>query len=298
MRLNFHLSGRGFLFVGNDGASSTAGNSPGLHEQLVPWLHQERQHERHGPRRDGEDIHLAHAVDNRMQHQRPRGGVQALDEGAPGAADGGLDVRRRDAGQDLGDGGGGVVEEDGVCDGEGDGGAGDLAGGDEADDGGDVLRGDLGLGDGEGGLDEGAAAEAEEDGVAVDGGRAGVLVDGVHERGADEVEHAGDDVPGEVVARGAHDGAVGDAGDDEQDDEGEEAHAGFEGGVRVHELEEERDEVDGDEGGGAGGGGFGEEDQHDFAAEELDGEDAAFGRGEESEALLDTKDGEEDAGAL
>lgn len=233
-----------------------------------------------------------------MQHLRPRGGVQALDERAACAADGSLDIRSRDVGQDLGDGGGGVVEEDGVCDGEGDGGAGDLAGGDEANDGGDVSGVDLGLGDREGGLDEGAAADAEEDGVAVDGGRARVLVDGVHEGGADEVQDAGDDVPREVVARGAHDGAVGDAGDDEEDDEGQEAHAGFEGGVRVHELEEERDEVDGNEGGGAGGGGLGEEDEHDFTAEELDGEDAAFDGGEEGEALLDTKDGEEDAGAL
>lgn len=233
-----------------------------------------------------------------MQHLRPRRSVQALDERAACAADGGLYIRRRDVGQDLGDGFRGVVEEDGVCDGEGDGGAGDLGGGDEADDGGDEPGVYLGLGDGEGGLDEGAAADAEEDGVAVDGGGAGVLGDGVHEGGADEVEHAGGDVPGEVVACDAHDGAVGDAGDDEEDDEGEEAHAGFEGGVRMHELEEERDEVDGDEGGGAGGGGFGEEDKHDFAAEEFDGEDAAFGGGEEGEALLDAEDGEEDAGAL
>jgi len=147
-------------------------------------------------------------------------------------------------------------------------------------------------------LDEGAAADADEDGVAVDRGGAGVLSDGVHERGADNVEDTGDDVPGEVVARGAHDGAVGDAGDDEEDDEGKEAHAGFEGGVRMHELEEERDEVDGEEGGGAGGGCFGEEDEHDFAAEEFDGEDAAFSGGEEGETLLDAEDDEEDAGAL
>jgi len=82
-----------------------------------------------------------------MQHLLPRRGVQSLDERAPCAADGSLDIRSRDIRQDLRDGGRGMVEEDGVCDGEGDSGACDLARGDEADDGGDVFGFDLDLGD-------------------------------------------------------------------------------------------------------------------------------------------------------
>ncbi len=58
-----------------------------------------------------------------MEHLLPRGGVQPLDERAPCAADRSLDIRHRDIRQDLGDRGRGMVEEDGVCDGEGDGSA-------------------------------------------------------------------------------------------------------------------------------------------------------------------------------
>ena len=173
-----------------------------------------------------------------------------------------------------------MIQEDGVGYCQRDRDAGDLAGGDEADCEGDELWTYFPLGNRERSLDEGAGAEGEEDAVTVDGGCAGMFVDGVHEGSADDVHDAGPDVPREVVACSAHDGAVGDTHDDEEDDEGEEPDAGFERGVGVHELEEERDEVDRDEGGGTGGGGFGEEYEHDFLAEEFDGEDAAFGGGE------------------
>ena len=132
----------------------------------------------------------------------------------------------------------GAVEEDRVGDGEGDGDAGDLPRGDEADGERDERGRDLGLGDGEGGLHVGARADGDEDAVPVHARRGAVVVDRVHERGAYEVEDAAADVPGEVVPRCAHDGAVGDTHDDQEDDEWEQAHAGFEGGVVAHELEE------------------------------------------------------------
>ena len=141
-------------------------------------------------------------------------------------------------------------------------------------------------------MGEGAGADGEEDAVTVHAGGGAVVVDGVHEGRADEVEGAADDVPGEVVARGTHDGAVGKTHDDEDDDEGQETHAGVESGVVADELEEEGDEVDGEESGGGGTCRFGEEHDHDFAFQELDGEDAAlFGR-EDGHALLDAKEDE------
>lgn len=230
-----------------------------------------------------------------MQHHLPSACIQTLDERAASPTDRSLDIGLWHIRQDLGDAFRGIIQEHRIGDREGDGDACDLACGYEADDERDPLRVDFRLGDGEGSLHEGAAADADEDAEAVDGGGGGVLGDGVHEGGADDVEDAGDDVPGEVVARHAHDDAIGDAGDDQENDVGEEADAGFEGGVRVHELEEEWDEIDRDESGGARGSGFGEEDEHDLSFQELDREDASLGGGQEGQRLLEAEEDEENS---
>lgn len=146
-------------------------------------------------------------------------------------------------------------------------------------------------------MDESAGADGEEDAVAVDAGGAAVVVDGVHECGADEIQEGAGEVPGEVVARDTHYGAVGNTRDDEEDDEGEQADASFERRVVADELEKERDEVNGQESCCAGAGGFREKDEHDTAFEEFDREDAALNGCKEGESLLDGEQDEEDAGA-
>ncbi|KFY14665.1 hypothetical protein V492_02495 [Pseudogymnoascus sp. VKM F-4246] len=164
-----------------------------------------------------------------------------LHELASHARDRGLDLFARHVREEGSDAVLGAVEEHRVRDGDGDGDAGDLGAADESDGAGDFVGLDGALGHGEGGLAEGADADAEDDGVAVDLGGGGGGVDGVHEGRADDVEDAAAEVPGHVVAVFGEDGAVDDAGEDHEEDIGQDADAGLKGGVALGELEEEGD---------------------------------------------------------
>ena len=108
-------------------------------------------------------------------------------------------------------------------------------------------------------MDEGAGADAGEDGVAVDVGGGSGDLDGVEEGFADEGADAAEEEPGRVVARRGHNGAIGDTGEDHNADVGQEMYSGCEGRRVADELEEEWDEVDWDECCGTGAGSCAEE---------------------------------------
>lgn len=164
----------------------------------------------------------------------------------------------------------------------------------EADSDGDEMFLDLRLDDGERQLDESATPDAEYNTIAVDLGRRGAFVDGVEQGAADDGQDAREQVPGHVVRFLAHKDAVGHGGRDVEDDVGEQAHPGLQRDVVAHELEVQRDEVDRGEDDGRGAGGGDEGHDHDGGAQELEGEEAFGGGGQEG--LLDEEEDNEDAG--
>lgn len=273
---------------------SLSPHSTHLHKQPLP-LQEQRQHDRQGPRRNGQDVHLPYRLDDDIQNPLSRLRRQAVEEIRAGAGDGRADRLDRGVRQQLDNLLGRLVQKDAVGYGERDGRAANLSARDEADSQRDLFRLDLDLRDGEGGLGVGAGADADDDAVAVDGRRRGGAVDRVHERAADDGEDAADQVPGHIEAVLGHDDAVAQDREDHQADEREEPHAGVERAVALDELEEERDEVDGHEGDGDGRGRHGEEDDHGPALQEVDREDAARLRGEDGVRLLDANHDEEDA---
>lgn len=267
---------------------------PGSTSSQEQFFSPHKQGENHGQgaSRDAKDIDSTDGINYDGQDLRPNIGRQAPEERRASACDRSSHRVCRRARDDPDDLGGGLVEEDGVGDGERDGRSADLGASDETHGQGDLTRFDFSLRDGVGRLREGAAPDAEQDAVSVDLGGAGRLVDFVHQCGADDAEDSASKVPWHVIARFRHDGPVEHDGDDEKTDEGEKADTRIERGVSVYELEEQRNEVDGDEGGGDGAGRHGEEDEHRSALEELNGEDSSFFGGEDTEGLLDPEDDE------
>ena len=220
----------------------------GLHEQLLP-PHEQRGNQNYGTRRDSQNVDLAHTRHDGVEDFLPGGRVQCLQELGSRAGDGANDRVARLIGQNTLDAVAGLVEEDGVGDGQGDGRAEQLTQSDEADGFGNLGLPHLGLCDGEAGLDKGAAADAGEDGVAVDARCGRVLIHGIHERLADDGEDAAEEEPWGVPSGSAHDGAVGDAEDDQHHHVWEEVDACRNGGGIAYELVQQGNEVDGDEDG-------------------------------------------------
>ena len=189
-------------------------------------------------------------------------------------------------GQDAGDLVRCFVEEDAVGDGQREGDAGDLAAADEGDGERDRARVHFGLGNGEGGLHEEAAAEADQGAVAVDGARAGVHADEAKQSAAGDGEDSAEEVPGHVVSEFAHDGAVEDDAEDVQEHERKQSDGGSQRSVVVHKLEVKRDEVHGHVDGRHSGCNLREQDLHFPGSQQRDGDQAAFFRREDGEGLL------------
>ena len=105
------------------------------------------------------------------------GGGRLLDEAASGARDGLVDLVGGGVREDVAEGLLGVVDKDGAGRAGAEDDAEHLSDRHEADAVGDLGRLGLHLGDGEAGLAEAANAGAQDDGVAVDLGVRGVLVD-------------------------------------------------------------------------------------------------------------------------
>lgn len=104
----------------------------GFDEQFLP-LHEHGRDQHKGSRGDAQDVHVLHAVHDRVEGICTGLAVQSLEEGRSRTGDCSNDVAVRGIREQSLEPGGGLVQKDGIRDGQGDGGTEELTQGDEAD---------------------------------------------------------------------------------------------------------------------------------------------------------------------
>ena len=99
----------------------------------------------------------------------------------------------------------------------------------------------------EAGLHDTAGSCGQDDGVAVNFGRARVLIDGIHEGRSNDDQDIRNDIPWHVVTFFAHDASIDKTEEHEEEDKRQQSYGRIKRAVTLGELEEERYEVDRDE---------------------------------------------------